>query len=257
MLKQSVCAPIIKPVSVPYRDFIPQIAQIGYHAIEFWQFPEDIEEISDLCSQNQIAISSFTGHESITNGMNSRHQHTRIIDELSIAMEKAHRYQIGGIICFSGSRNPDQPRAVAIENCVQCLKGLAPLAEKLNVNLNLELLNSQVDHPNYDCDHTDWGVEVVEQVDSPKVKLLFDIYHMQIMEGNIIASLTNHIDKIGHIHTAGVPGRSDFDDTQELNYTGICKTLSNLGYAHYIGHEFQPNRHYRQSLQLAFDICNQ
>lgn len=257
MLKQSVCAPILKPAEIPYRDFIPQIAQIGYHAVEFWQFPGEIDEIFDLCEQNKIAISSFTGHESITNGMNDRLEHARIIDELSASLEKAHQYHINGIICFSGSRNRTQPHDQAVENCVDCLKQLAPLAEKLNVNLNLELLNSLVDHRGYDCDHTDWGVEVITRVNSPKVKLLFDIYHMQIMEGNIIVNLTNNIDKIGHIHTAGVPGRLDLDETQELNYIGICKALSNFGYAQYVGHEFRPNRHYLDSLQLAFRICNQ
>ena len=256
MLKQSVCAPIIKPAEVPYSTFLPQIARIGYQAVEFWQLPDNLNEIYDLCQENNLIISSFTGHADIAHGMNRKEDHSRIMDELSFSLEIAEKYNIHGIICFSGSRNPDQPRLSAIENCVECLVKLAPLAEQRGVNLNMELLNSIVDHPVYDCDHTDWGIEVVQLVNSPNIKLLYDIYHMQIMEGNIIDTIRKYHAYFGHVHTAGVPGRFDLDEHQELNYSAICKAFAEVAYAHYIGHEFTPRTDYLSALQHAYHLCN-
>ncbi|NSW51575.1 MAG: TIM barrel protein [Anaerolineae bacterium] len=257
MIKQSVCVPILKPESISNQEFFAQAAHLGFAAVEFWQFPEHIDEIWSLCQAHHLVIASFTGHESIAEGMNRRENHPRIKDELMRSLELAHQYHIPGIICFSGNRNPDQPRQEALDNCIRCLTDLTPHAEQLEINLNLELLNSLVDHPGYDCDHSDWGFEVVKSVNSSNVKVLFDIYHMQIMEGNIITNLVNNLQWVGHIHTAGVPGRFDFDDHQELNYKGICKALSDQGYDRYVGHEFRPRRNYLESLQVAFNTCDQ
>ena len=114
----------------------------------------------------------------------------------------------------------------AIDACADGLRRIAPYAEEKGVNLNMELLNSKVNHPGYQCDHTAWGVAVCEKVNSPRVKLLYDIYHMQIMEGDIIRTIRQNIKWIGHFHTAGNPGRNDMDDTQELNYAGICRAIA-------------------------------
>jgi hydroxypyruvate isomerase len=114
-----------------------------------------------------------------------------------------------------------------------------------------------VDHPGYQCDSSTWGLAVVKKVCSPNVKLLFDIYHMQIMEGNIISTICNNIEWIGHFHTAGVPGRCDFDDTQELNYRGICRAIADSGYNYYVGHEFRPKGDFIAALKQAYYICDQ
>jgi hydroxypyruvate isomerase len=125
------------------------------------------------------------------------------------------------------------------------------------VNLNLELLNSKVNHAGYQCDHTAWGVAVVERVNSPRVKLLYDIYHMQIMEGDVIRNLSENIHWVGHVHTAGVPGRFDLDDEQELHYVGICRAIAATGYEMYVGHEFKPKGDPVEALAAAFAVCDQ
>ena len=145
-----------------------------------------------------------------------------------------------GIITLSGHRPPGKTDAESLEICAEGLRRIAPYAEEKGVNLNMELLNSTVDHPHYLCDHTDWGVALCERVNSPRVKLLYDIYHMQIMEGNVIRTLQNAAPWIGHYHTAGVPGRHELDEQQELNYPGICRAINATGYTGYLGHEFMP-----------------
>lgn len=257
MLKQSVCAPMLKPAKIPYETFIPQIAEIGYVGIEFWDVPKEIAKIHDLAKQYGLTIPIIIGHASIEQGMNDPAQHTRILRELENNLRIAHKYDIHGVICFAGSINENRSREQSIQNCVNCLSRIAPLAEELGVLINLELLNSLVDHPGYECNNTAYGVEVVQRVNSPAVKLLFDIYHMQIMEGNIIKNMINNIDWIGHVHTAGVPGRFDLDDEQEINYRGIMKALAKQNYSHYIGHEFKMKHHYLDSLKQAYNICNQ
>ena len=130
-------------------------------------------------------------------------------------------------------------------------------AEAKGVNLNIELLNSKVNHPGYQCDHTNWGVAVCEKVNSPRVKLLYDIYHMQIMEGDLIRTIRQNIKWIGHFHTAGNPGRNDMDDTQELNYAGICRAIAETGYDLYVGHEFKPKGDLIAAMRETFALCDQ
>ena len=256
MIKQSVCAPILKPKEVPYEQFIPEIIEIGYKAIEFWGLPDDMDHIHDLTQKHGLEISSFTGHDDIERGMNDPSQHKRILNELEISLRQAYKYGVHGIICFSGAKNPDLTTQQSIQNCVDCLNKIAPLAAELNVLINLELLNSLVDHPGYECNNTLYGAQVVQAVNHSNVKLLFDIYHMQIMEGNLITNITDNIDWIGHFHTAGVPGRFDIDDEQEINYAGVAKAISDAGYTHFFGHEFHPKHHYLQSLKQAYNVCN-
>jgi hydroxypyruvate isomerase len=126
----------------------------------------------------------------------------------------------------------------------------------MDINLNLELLNSKIDHYDYECDNTAWGVGVVKKTGSNRVKLLYDIYHMQIMEGDLIRTISGAIDHIGHFHTAGNPGRHEMDDTQELNYRGICRAISELEYDGYVGHEFFPRGDPLTGLSHAYELCN-
>jgi hydroxypyruvate isomerase len=256
-VKQSVCYPMLKPRDVPLADFIPQVANIGFSAIELWGRDDDLPEVVALAKQNNLAIAIMSGHNSLAVGLNDASQHDRIERELRESIDLAAEYGIPGLICFSGNRQPGVDEAQAQAITVQGLLRVAPYAESRGVNINMELLNTKVDHPGYQCDNSAWGLAVVKQVNSPRVKLLYDIYHMQIMEGNIISTIRENIQWIGHFHTAGVPGRRDFDDTQELNYAGICRAIAESGYNYFVGHEFRPKGDVIDALKQAFAICNQ
>src|SRR5262249_24071518 len=155
---------------------------------------------------------SIGGHTALTDGMNKRENRARITQELRANLDLAVQWGIPNLICFSGNRNGISDSEGA-EITPQTLRHVAPMAEEAGVRLVLELLNSKVDHPDYQCDHTAWGVQVCEAVDSPRVKLLYDIYHMQIMEGDVIRAIQDHDTHFGHYHTAGNPGRHEIDDT--------------------------------------------
>ena len=142
-----------------------------------------------------------------------------------------------------------------IANCITGLKRLMPTAEKHRVVLCMEMLNSKVDHKDYHADTTAWAVEVAKGVGSPSFRLLYDIYHMQIMEGNVIATIKANAPFIAHYHTAGVPGRNEIDDAQELNYRRIAQVIADLGYSGYFAHEFMPKREASASLRAAAEIC--
>ncbi len=160
------------------------------------------------------------------------------------------------VICFSGNRDGlDEEQG--LKNCAIGLKRLLPLCEKLGVTLCMELLNSKVNHPDYMCDHSAWGVALCEELGSEHFKLLYDIYHMQIMEGDVIATIRKHHQHFAHYHTGGVPGRHEIDETQELNYPAIVRAVQDTGYKGYLGQEFQPARPDQlASLKQAVGICS-
>jgi len=255
-IKQSLCYPLFKK-DLGYEELFSAAAEIGYAAVECWQPPEDLEEVAEIARSKGLVLASMSGHMSLPDGLNKRSNHDRIEAELRANIDRAVRLGIPGLICFSGNRQPHMSEAEAIDAVADGLKRIVPYAEEKGVNLNLELLNSKVDHPGYQCDHTAWGVAVCEKVASPRVKLLYDIYHMQIMEGDVIRTIRANIRWIGHFHTAGNPGRNDFDETQELNYAGICKAIAATGYELYVGHEFAPKGDPVDALRRAFEICNQ
>jgi hydroxypyruvate isomerase len=143
-----------------------------------------------------------------------------------------------------------------LRNCVTGAKKIVGYGEKMGVTICMELLNSKVNHKDYMCDHTAWGVELVKQVGSPRFKLLYDIYHMQIMEGDVIRTIRENKDYIAHYHTGGVPGRNEIDETQELNYPAIMKAILETGYAGFVGQEFVPTRDPLTSLAQAYRICD-
>jgi len=256
-IKQSVCVPMIKPSDISLDSFVARVARLGFAAIEFWGRDETYDDILATAGKYGLAVAIMSGHNSLPVGLNDPGEHDRIEAELRESVDLAAAAGIPGVIVFSGNRREGLSDEAGIEATVAGLKRAAPYAEAKGVNLNLELLNSKVDHPGYQCDHSSWGFEVCRRVDSPNVKVLFDIYHMQIMEGDVIRAIRDNIQWIGHFHTAGVPGRRDFDDTQELNYTGICRAIADSGYNLYVGHEFKPKGEVYQALRQAFAICDQ
>ena len=255
-IKQSVCIPILPQDVMPRERLLDEIAAIGFPAIEIWQRGDDFEELCQTAADCGLQLISMIGHDSLPDGLNNEGNHDRIETELRESVDLAVAHGLRALICFSGNHIAGMSNEEAIANTVAGLRRVAPYAEDNGIVINLELLNSKVDHPNYQCDNSAWGLEVQREVGSPNVKLLFDIYHMQIMEGDVLRTITANLDAIGHLHTAGNPGRNELDDLQELNYRGICRVISDAGYDGYIGHEFRPRGDLIGGLRQAFEICN-
>jgi len=195
------------------------------------------------------------GHDSLPDGLNVRSNHGRIQEELHESIDIAAERSIPGLICFSGNRNGLSDEE-GIEICAEGLDKVKGYAEEKGINLNIELLNSKVDHADYQCDNTPWGVQLCEAVGSPRVKLLYDIYHMQIMEGDLIRTIQNSHEHFGHYHTAGNPGRRDMDETQEIYYPPVMQAIADTGYDLYVGHEFNPKGDKLEALKAAFETCD-
>jgi hydroxypyruvate isomerase len=248
---------MMKPQDALLEPFVAAVAEMGYPAIELWGRGDDFLDVVAVARKYGLVIASMVGHSSLGVGLNDAAQHARIEAELRDSIDIAACYGIPGLICFSGNRRPGVSAEESIAITATGLRRIAPYAEAQGVNLNLELLNSKIDHAGYECDHSAWGIAVCQQVASPNVKLLYDIYHMQIMEGDVIRTIKENIRWIGHFHTAGVPGRRDIDDTQELNYGAICRAIADSGYNLYVGHEFRPAGDVAESLRAAFRICDQ
>ncbi len=253
-IQQSVCLPMLPLDSIGLDDLLAQIAAIGYPAVEIWRRDDYFETLCKDAERHGLRMVSMIGHD--TRELNDRSCHDSIEAELRLSVDLAADHGLQGLICFSGDRIKGLSDGAAIEVTAEGLKRAAPYAEERGIDLNLELLNSRVNHKGYQCDHTAWGLEVVKLVDSPRVKLLYDIYHMQIMEGDIIRTLTENIESIGHIHTAGNPGRNDLDDEQEINYAAVCSAISASAYNGYVGHEFIPKGEVVAALRQAFEVCD-
>jgi hydroxypyruvate isomerase len=190
----------------------------------------------------------------LTQGFNRVENHAWLIPAYQRAIPLAAAAGVPNIICFSGNRAgipDDQGR----ETCARGLAPLLPLAERHGVTVCMELLNSKVDHPDYQCDHTVWGVALAKQLASERFKLLYDIYHMQIMEGDVIRTVRDNHRYIGHYHTGGVPGRHEIDSSQELNYPAVMRAIGETGFTGYVAQEFIPTRDPRTSLAEAVRLC--
>jgi len=195
------------------------------------------------------------GGGKLSENMNHKENHAALEPQYREAIERAAAFGAPNVIALSGNRRGLSDEE-GIENTAAFLNKIKPLAEDKGVTICLELLNSKVDHKDYQCDHTWWGVEVVKRVNSPRVKLLYDIYHMQIMEGDIIRTIRNNIQYIGHFHTAGNPGRHELDATQELNYRAIAQAIVDLGFTGYLAHEYSPLGDPLVGLELAISTCD-
>jgi len=192
----------------------------------------------------------------IENGFNDPKNHEQLLKDLTGIVPKAAAVGIPQVITFSGNRR-GMDDLVGMDNCAKGLEPIVKLAEKHNINIVMELLNSKVNHKDYMGDHTDWGIGLVEKVNSPNFKLLYDIYHMQVMEGDVIATIRKYNDYIGHYHTGGVPGRNEINDTQELYYPAIIQAILDTGFTGYLAQEFIPTRENPLvSLQEGVHICD-
>lgn len=235
---------------VPATRLLKETKTIGYHGVDLLP-----EALWDQAREADLMIVNGSGPRPLEKGFNRREHHAWLQDELSKQLEFAAQYQVPLVTVFAGNReglSDDE----GLTNTVLGLQKVVPLAEQKGITLILELLNSKIDHPDHQCDHTTWAVAVCQLVNSPNLKLLYDIYHMQVQEGNVTQVLTTNIKYIGHVHTAGVPGRADIDETQELYYPAIIRALGKAGYRGYIAHEFLPRGEPMAALRQAYEICD-
>ena len=223
---------------------------IGYDGIDLLD-PNDWPVVK----QHGLMCSMANGFGTIPVGFNRVENHDKLVADGERLITLASAAGVPNIVVFSGNR-AGLSEAEGIANCVTGLRRLAPIAEQQGVTLCLELLNSKVDHHDYQADNAAFGVQVVQGVASPRVKLLFDIYHMQIMEGDIIRTVRQNIQHIAHFHTGGVPGRNEIDETQELYYHRVMQAIADAGYTGFVGQEFVPKRDPVASMKQAYDICN-
>jgi hydroxypyruvate isomerase len=192
----------------------------------------------------------------IENGFNDPANHARLLQDYTELFPKVAEAGLKNVICFSGNRR-GLSDAQGLENCAVGLEPVVKLAQQYNLTLVMELLNSRVNHPDYQCDHTEWGVALCEKVGSDSFKLLYDIYHMQIMEGDIIATIKKYHPYIAHYHTGGVPGRNEIDESQELYYPAIMRAILETGYQGFVAQEFIPKGPQPlESLRAAVLICD-
>ena len=247
-LKQSVSRWCYGKLSL--EDLCAASKQIGLSAIDLldekeWGTPK----------QFGLSCAMANGFGSIPKGFNRPDNHDRLVADAERMMPLAAAAGVPNIVCFSGNR-AGMSDGEGIANCIAGLKRITPTAERVGVTLCLELLNSKVDHHDYHADHTAWGVQVVQGVGSPRLKLLYDIYHMQIMEGDVVHTIRENAQHIAHYHTGGVPGRNEIDETQELNYRRVAQAVADSGFTGFLAHEFVPRRDALTSLAQAFGICD-
>ncbi|MBM4017327.1 MAG: TIM barrel protein [Planctomycetes bacterium] len=223
---------------------------LGLHGV-------DLVDVKDWPTLKKYGLICTMGRGGggIGKGFNRKENHDEIVASLRTAIEAAAEAGFPNIICFSGNRAGLADDA-GIENCAEGLKKIAAFAEEKKINVCMELLNSKRNHKDYQCDRTAWGAEVCKRVGSPRVKLLYDIYHMQVQEGDVIATIREFFPYIGHFHTAGVPGRHEPDETQELYYPAIMRAIVDLKFEGYVAHEYGPTRDAVESLRKAIAICD-
>ena len=248
-IHQSVCRWCYD--KIPLDDLCAFAARIGLKGVDLLQ----PEEYAVPHRHGLICTMGYAGGGTIPDALNRTENHAAIEAAFRKNIPLAARAGVPNVITFSGTRRGMSDEEGA-RNTVAGLNRVKKIAEDNGVTICLELLNSKVNHPDYMADHTAWGVAVVREVDSPRVKLLYDIYHMQIMEGDLIATIRSNIAWIAHFHTGGVPGRHELDDTQEVQWDGVMRAIAATGFNGYVAHEFVPARDPFTSLRAAAKLCN-
>ena len=248
-IKQSVSRWCYK--DIPLDQLCAYAAQIGLKAVDLLK-PEEYEvprKYGLVCSM------AYAGGGDIPNALNRVENHAKIEEGFRQYIPLAAKAGVPNVITFSGNRAGMSDEEGA-KNAIIGLNRVKKIAEDNGVVICMELLNSKVNHKDYMCDHTAWGLQVVQAVNSPHVKLLYDIYHMQIMEGDLVSTIQQNIQWLGHFHTGGVPGRHELDSTQEVQWDGVMRGIAATSYQGYVAHEFVPTRDPLTSLREAVDLCD-
>lgn len=238
VLRHSVCRWCFE--STPLETLAEKAAGLNFQGIDLLH-PHEVAAITPFGLT--CPITAAPEHESglgcIEHAFNRREHHDTLEDIYRALIPAAAAAGIPQVICFSGNRE-GLSEEEGLDNCAAGLERLLPLAEEHDITLVMELLNSKVDHPDYQCDHTAWGVALCRKLGHPRFKLLYDIYHMQVMEGDVIATIRENIAFLSHFHTAGVPGRHEIDGTQELHYPAIVQAIAETGFDGFLTQEFIP-----------------
>ncbi len=239
---------------IPLDNLCRAAASIGLEGIDLLK----PEEYSVPARFGLRCTMAYAGGGEINQGLNRTENHAALEAAMRAGIPLAAKAGIRNVITFSGLRAPDLTDELGARNTVLGLRRLAPIAADHGVTIHMELLNSKRDHPGYMGDHTAWGVRILEEVASPHVKLLYDIYHMQIMEGDLVSTITANARWLGHFHTGGVPGRHELDQTQEVNWPAVMHAIAATGFTGYVAHEFVPRPGVDpiSSLRAAFNLCN-
>lgn len=238
--------------SIPMEDFCKATSEMGIKAIDLvgpgdWAMLKKYGLYSSMCNGAEI---------NLEDGWNDKKFHAKLIQNYSDMIPLVAKAGYKQLICFSGSRRGIDDET-GWNNCAEGLKKIMSLAEKNNVTIVMELLNSKVDHKDYQCDKTAWGVELAKRIGSPNFKLLYDIYHMQIDEGDVIRTINNNHQYISHYHTGGVPGRREIDNTQELYYPAIMQAILKTGFKGFVAQEFIPSWPDKlAALRKGVEICD-
>jgi len=249
-IRQSVCRwPYPR---IPLDDLCREAKAMGLLSVELLSEPD-----WPVVKLHGLTCAMANGPSGIPVGWNRPDQHDHLVAESERLLPLVAAEGFPNMIVFSGNRAGLSDGA-GLENCARGLKRIMATAERVGVTVCMELLNSKVDHADYHCDRTPWGVELVKRVDSPRFRLLYDIYHMQIMEGDVIRTIRDNLPFIAHFHTGGVPGRHELDETQELYYPAIMTAVANLGYTGFVGQEFIPRagRDPLASLRHGVGVCD-
>jgi hydroxypyruvate isomerase len=255
-IHHSVCKWCYPNVSL--EDLCVAGKEMGLTSVELLQ-PSDFPTLKKHGLTCAMVSNPVVGPERlgrIEKGWNRVEHHDPLVPVYEKQIQECADAGMTNLICFSGNRaGLDDEKG--LENCALGLKRIMKFAEDKRVNIVMELLNSRVNHKDYQCDHTAWGVELCKRIGSERFKLLYDIYHMQIMEGDVIATIRKHQQYLAHYHTGGVPGRNEIDDTQELNYAAIMKAIVETGYKGHVAQEFIPKRpDALASLKQGVTICD-
>ncbi len=238
--------------SMPLEELVVAAKGMGIKSIDLLRS----NEWSIAAKHGLTCAMGYASKLGLNQGFNDPTLHESFLKEYSTEIPKAAEAGLKNVICFSGNANGLSSEQ-GLENCARGLEPVMKVAAKYNITVCMELLNSKVDHKDYQCDHTEWGVALCEKIGSPNFKLLYDIYHMQIMEGDVIATIRKHKDYIAHYHTGGVPGRNEIDTTQELYYPAIMRAIVETGFKGYVAQEFIPTAPDKlDSLRKSIVICD-
>ncbi len=248
-LKQSICRWCYGGMDM--QTLCRRADELGYRSVELLG-----EADWPIVREFGLDCAVANGPVSIGGGINQPETHDKFVADCEALLPKVRDAGISKMIVFSGNRREAFDDDAGLEHCARALERVMPMAERTGVMVIMELLNSKVDHGGYMCDRTPWGVRLCKRVGSEYFRLLYDIYHMQIMEGDVIRTIRDNHEFIAHYHTGGVPGRREIDETQELYYPAICKAIVETGYTGFLGQEFIPARDPVESLRQAYGICN-